>query len=104
MEMTSQQGVTNAANLGISDAAAPPDLDRIVRPPALTYGVDDGPPPARLNRRPAVPWQRRHRSISTTRNGPRSPASPNSSVTRSRDRKQVVTKDGQVTVRLAYGI
>lgn len=46
--MTSQQGVTNAPNSAISDTAAPPDLDRIVRPPALTYGVDDRPPPARL--------------------------------------------------------
>src|SRR5262249_20395376 len=27
---------------------APPDLDRIVRPAALLYGVDDIPPPARL--------------------------------------------------------
>jgi NCS2 family nucleobase:cation symporter-2 len=48
MHMTSQQGVTNAPNSAISDTAAPPDLDRIVRPPALTYGVDDRPPPARL--------------------------------------------------------
>lgn len=46
--MTSQQDAAIATNPAISDSTAPPDLDRIVRPPALVYGVDDRPPPARL--------------------------------------------------------
>lgn len=46
--MTSQPGPTNGSTSLAAVATAPPDLDLIVRPPALTYGVDDTPPPARL--------------------------------------------------------
>ena len=41
-------GATNGTTSLAAVATAPPDLDLIVRPPALTYGVDDTPPPARL--------------------------------------------------------
>jgi xanthine permease XanP len=32
----------------VTDAAAHPSLDRVVRPPGLIYGVDEWPPPVQL--------------------------------------------------------